>query len=111
LDYNASTVLTSNKFFAQAVFYCEQSFEKANKSVIVYYQTVHEDKNENQVEMNIKKDFGHLNKKATAGIVRILIDKEKENYIHSGGSENDDYITKAYRLLSIFRTKNSIKKN
>jgi len=64
---------------------------------------MHDDMNEDEVEKKIGKKFGHLNKKTTAGIVKILIDKEKEKYLSIGRSENDEFISKAYQLLDDFK--------
>lgn len=106
LDYNAATVLTSNGLFAQALFYAEQSFEKANKSVIVYYETVHRGIKQEEVDRELKKEFGHFNRRATAKVLKLLIDKEKEKYLSMGGSENDEFITKPYELLEEFQKSN-----
>jgi hypothetical protein len=97
-DHNASKVLASKGLIAQSVFYCEQSFEKANKSVIVYYHIIHDGLTENEVSTKIK-DFGHVNRRATAAITKILIDKEKSIYLSMGGSENDDFIVGSYKRL------------
>jgi HEPN domain-containing protein len=110
LDYKAATVLASNGLFAQALFYAEQSFEKANKSVIVYYKIVHRGIKQEEVDREIKKEFGHFNRRATAKVIKILIDKEKEKYLSMGGSENDEFITKPYQLLEEFQ-KNNIKED
>jgi HEPN domain-containing protein len=103
LDYNASKILASNGLIAQSLFYNEQAFEKANKSVIVYYHIKHDGLTENEVLAKIKNDFGHVNRKATATIVKILVDKEKAIYLSKGGSEKDEFIVRAYQQLDMFK--------
>jgi hypothetical protein len=109
-DYKASKVLASNRLIAQALFYCEQSFEKANKSVIAYYHIKREKLAENEVLTKIK-DFGHTNNKATAAIIKILIDKEKSIYLSMGGSENDDFIVGSYKRLDNFKENKPIQED
>lgn len=109
LDRDASKILASKGLIAQALFYNEQAFEKANKSVIVSYHIRHDGLTEDEALSKIK-DFGHINKRATATIVKILVDKEKAKYLSMGGSENDDFIVRAYQQLDDFE-KNKTKQD
>jgi HEPN domain-containing protein len=102
LDHNASKVLASNGLIAQALFYCEQSFEKANKSVIVYYQMKRKGRNQNKAAKKIKEDFGHINRRAIAALIKILVTKEKEKHVSRGGSARDEFIKRAYKQLHDF---------
>jgi hypothetical protein len=102
LDYKASKILASNGLIAQSVFYAEQSFEKATKSVIAYYYIMHDDLPENEALSKIRA-FGHAIKMATAAIIKILIDKEKAIHLSKGGSENDEFIVSAYQNLDEFK--------
>ena len=102
LDLAAAKILCTNRLIAQSLFHFEQSFEKANKSIITHYMIHYESKSEIEVLRLLKKEFGHLNRKLTSRITKILFDREREIYLSRGGNTTDGYITKPYMILEEF---------
>lgn len=102
LDLTGAKILYTNSLIAQSLFHFEQSFEKANKSIITYYMIQYESKSEIEVLQLLKSEFRHLNRKLTSKITKILFDREKEIYLSKGGNPTDQFITKPYLILEEF---------
>lgn len=96
MDYQAANFLTNHLLFAHSIFYFSQSFEKGLKATYAYYAVKRKNRPENEVEHEIKGNFGHKHRKQTVIILNLLLDMDqqilkKEFDIHSSRSLDEAY--------------------
>lgn len=76
-DYDAAKKLWENGFYAQCLFYLEQAFEKANKSIYAHMAINLKKVHDMKVEKELKKSFNHNNKHSAYAVLKELLDAEK----------------------------------
>jgi hypothetical protein len=95
LDSRSITVLQSNNLFAPAIYHCAQAVEKCSKSIHAYYKTKFQNRNEENIDRDLRGSYGHDLKQSTRGIIDSLmkldIDYEIINNPKLKGKEKEAY--------------------
>ncbi|AIF84583.1 hypothetical protein NTE_02536 [Candidatus Nitrososphaera evergladensis SR1] len=83
-DYNAAKLLWEKGFYPQCIFYLEQAFEKASKSIIAHFSVNLKKCPQEKIEKELKKSFGHNNKYSAYTVVMELLEADKWKKQQSG---------------------------
>jgi hypothetical protein len=105
-DLEAANILTQNNHYPQAIYFYQQAFEKATKSVVALYLLKHKKKTEPEVskELSSKKTYGHKLVELTVSIAKILTEKDRNLYLSRGGKETDQLIQDLNKSIDNIRT-------
>jgi HEPN domain-containing protein len=90
-DYDAAKKLWETGFYEQCLFYLEQAFEKANKSIYAHMAINLKSTDDLKVEKQLRKSFSHNNKYSAYAVLKELLDAERWQKEQSGNLDRTQF--------------------
>jgi HEPN domain-containing protein len=91
MDLKSANILAKNEMYPQSIYFYEQSFEKALKSVVSEYLRHRRNMTDSQIENELRPK-GHNVIEKTMQMMTLMIEEEVQLYIKRGGNESDPFI-------------------
>jgi hypothetical protein len=88
-DLRAADILAKNGLYPQAIYFYEQVFEKAVKSVVALYLIKHKDKSASDASEELWRTYSHKLMSLTVAIAEILVENDIKLYLSRGGEKSD----------------------
>jgi hypothetical protein len=95
MDLKSANILAKNEMYPQSIYFYEQSFEKALKSVVSEYLRHRRNMTDSQIENELRPK-GHNVIEKTMQMMTLMIEEEVQLYIKRGGNESDPFIQNTY---------------